>query len=151
MKPWKVFLKFSEPSSEFNKELEIFDAKAYFNGYLKIQRSYFTSLVKLIKTTKKYSIERAIEKVISPDDEDWTHNPWMLLIIKDVEKKKSFWLFIKREKDLSGLLVAIGPKAFAEFNNNNVDAKHLIKSLINYIITYENKFNCIVLLPNFLR
>ena len=43
----------------------------------------------------------------------------MLLMVKDNEKKTSFWLFIKREKDLSGLLIAIGPKQFAEYNNSN--------------------------------
>ena len=75
----------------------------------------------------------------------------MLLLIKDSEKKNPFWLFIKREKDLSGLLIAIGPKQFAEYNNNNtLEAKRDIKRLINYIVAYLNKFNCSVLLPNYL-
>ena len=68
-----------------------------------------------------------------------------------MKKKKPFWLFIKREKDLSGLLIAIGPKQFAEYNNNNtLEAKRDIKRLINYIVVYLNKFNCSVLLPNYL-
>ena len=150
MKLWKIILKFSN-GTDFKKELELFDAKSYFGGYLKIKRGYFNELAKTIKMTKKYSTGRAIERVIGPEnDEDWTDNPWMLFIIKDTEKNKPFWFFIKREKDLSGLLVAIGPKSYAEYNNNqnNSEARREIKRLINYIIAYLNKFHCLILLPN---
>ena len=149
MNPWKVFLKFSD-ESELEKTLELFDAKPYFGGYLKIKRSYFDDLEKTIKMTKNYLSRRGIEKVLSPDDDDWTYNPWILILLKDNEKDKSFWLFIKREKDLSGELVAIGPKPFAEYNNNNPEAKHEIKRLINYIVAYLNKFKCTLILPNHL-
>ncbi len=149
MNNWRVFLKF--PDGE-NKELELFDAKGYFGGYLKIKRSYFNALSKSINMTKKYQTQKAIEKVIGPTDEDWTENPWMLIIVKDNEKKNPFWFFIKREKDLSGILVGIGPKPFAEYNNKNLsEAKRDIKRLLNYIIVYLNKFNCIVIFPNFLQ
>jgi len=149
MNPWKVFLKFSDGT---DKELDLFDAKSYFGGaYLKIKRSYFNELVKTIKMTKKYSTGRAINKVLSPDNEDWTLNPWMLIIVKDNEKHKPFWFFIKREKDLSGLLVAIGPKPFADYNSNNSEAKREIKRLIHYIVAYLNKFQCVILLPNYLQ
>jgi len=152
MKLWKVVLKFSD-TTDFKKEIELFDAKSYFGGYLKIKRSYFNELAKTIKMTNNYSTGRAIEKVIGPaNDEDWTFNPWMLFIIRDIEKNKPFWFFIKRENDLSGLLVAIGPKPFAEYTNNqdNSEVRREIKRLINYIISYLNKFQCIILLPNFL-
>ncbi len=145
---WKVFLKFSDGEA---KELELFDAKVFFGGYLKIKRSYFNALFKTIKITKKYFTQKAIEKVIGPNKDNWTLNPWMLIIVKDNEKRKPFWFFIKREKDLSGILVAIGPKPFAEFNNKNLsEAKREIKSLINYIVVYLNKFNCVIMLPNYL-
>lgn len=148
MDHWDVFLKFSDG---IDRKLELYDAKSYFGGYLRIKRSYFNALTRSIKMTKKYFTERAIEKVLGPDEADWTYNPWMLLIIKDNEKKMPFWLFIRREKDLSGALVGLGPKQFAEYNNKNPsDAKREIKQLINYIITYLNKFNCIIFLPNFL-
>ena len=150
MKSWKVFLKFPD-STDLEQQLELYDTKLYYGGYLKIKRSYFNELVKVIKMTKNYSTARAIERVISPDDDDWSLNPWMLLIIKDNEKNKPFWLFIKREKDLSGILVGIGPKTFAEYNKNNSEAKREIKRLINYIIAYLNKFQCIILLPIFLQ
>lgn len=152
MKSWKVILKISN-GSEIEKEVELYDAKSYFGGYLKIKRAYFNELAKTIKITKKYSTGRAIERVIGPEnDEDWTANPWMLFIVKDTEKNKPFWFFIKREKDLSGLLVAIGPKSYAEYTNkqNNSEARREIKRLINYIIAYLNKFHCLILLPNFL-
>jgi hypothetical protein len=150
MNPWKVYLKFSN-ETEIEQELELFDAKSYFGGYLKIKRSYFDSLVKNIKMTKKYVTSRAIERVLGPDDEDWTLNPWMLLIVKDNEKNMPFWFFIKREKDLSGSLVGIGPKPFATYSDGNIsDARSEIKRIINYIIAYLNKFNCVVLLPNYL-
>lgn len=148
MKPWKVLLKFDKLNSE--TELELFDAKSYFGGYLKIKRSYFNKLIKIIKMTKKYSTRRAIERVISPDEIDWTLNPWMLILVKDNEKEKKFWFFIKREKDLSGHLVAIGPKPFVDYNKVNSEAKREIKQIINYIIAYLNKFQVIVLLPNYL-
>ncbi len=149
MSLWKVFLKFSDGTG---KELELFDAKTYFEGYLKIKRSFFNAFNKSIKMTKKYLTKKAIDKVVGPDATDWTLNPWMLIIIKDNEKMMPFWLFIKREKDLSGVLVAIGPKSFAEYNNKNLsEAKREIKRLVNYIIVYLNKFNCTVFLPNHLK
>lgn len=148
MNSWKINLKFSDGTG---REIELYDAKSYFNGYLKLKRSYFNQLAKAIKMTKKYNTGHAIEKVIGPDSKDWTLNPWMLLLIKDNEKKNPFWFFIKREKDLSGTLIAIGPKQFAEYNNKNaLESKRDIKRLINYIIAYLNKFSCNVLLPNYL-
>lgn len=148
MNTWKINLKFSNGTSN---QLELYDAKVYFNGYLKLKRSYFLRLVKAIKMTKKYTTGHAIENVIGPDAKEWTENAWMLLLIKDNEKRNPFWLLLKREKDLSGLLIAIGPKSFAEYNNSNLpEAKRDIKRLINYIVAYLNKFNCNVLLPNFL-
>ncbi|GAH00334.1 unnamed protein product, partial [marine sediment metagenome] len=84
MSLWKVLLKFSDGTE---KELELSDAKTYFGGYLKIKRSFFNSLIKSLKMTKKYFTNKAIDKVLGPDETDWTLNPWMLLIIKDNEKK----------------------------------------------------------------
>ncbi|MFX1479245.1 MAG: hypothetical protein ACFFCI_14015 [Promethearchaeota archaeon] len=148
MDRWKVYLKHLDV---IDKKLELYDAKTYFGGYLKIKRTYFNALIKSIKMTKKYFTCKAIERVLGPDDSDWTLNPWMLIILKDNEKKMPFWLLIKREKDLTGDLVAIGPKQFAEYNNKNLpEARREIKQLINYTITYLNKFNCIVFLPTFL-
>jgi hypothetical protein len=149
MEIWRIFLKLPDDTE---KEIELFDAKKYFGGYLKIKRSYFNALIKIISITKKYFTQKAIIKVIGPDNDDWTFNAWMLIVVKDNEKKAPFWFFIKREKDLSGNLVAIGPKPFADYNNKNkLEAKREIKNLINYIIVYLNKFNCVIMLPNYLH
>ena len=151
MNPWKVYLKFPD-DEDIEQEIELFDAKSYFGGYLKLKRTYFDALVKNIKLTKKYITGKAIERVSGPDEEDWTHNPWMLLIVKDNEKNKPFWFFIKREKDLTGLLIAIGPKQFDQYcSSNPSEARSEIKRLINYIVAYLNKFNCLILLPNYLK
>jgi hypothetical protein len=147
MNTWKIKLELENGKYE---ELELFDAKVYFEGYLKIKRNYFNRLIKAIKIAKNYVMKHAIEEVISPDKEDWVLNPWLLLIIKDIEKEMPFWFLIKRELDLSGLLVAIGPKSFAEFNSQNIsDAKRDIKRIINFIVSYLNMFNCVVFIPKF--
>lgn len=147
MNTWKITLTLENGKHE---EFELYDAKIYFEGYLKIKRSYFNRLIKAIKIAKNYAMKHAIEEVLSPDKEDWALNPWLLLIVKDIEKEMPFWFLIKRELDLSGLLVAIGPKSFAEFNSQNLgDAKRDIKRIINFIVSYLNKFNCIVFIPKF--
>lgn len=152
MNAWKVHLKFFDETNT-EQELKLFDVNSYFGGYLKLKRSYFDALIKNVKMTKKnYMTGRAIEKVLGPDNEDWTHNPWMLIIVKDNVKNKPFWFFIKRERDLSGLLVAIGPKSFEEYSSNNPsEARNEIKRLMNYINAFINKFNCVILLPNYLQ
>jgi hypothetical protein len=147
LKKWQIILKYNNKKQ---KTIELFDAQRYFDGYLRIKRSYFNRLLNTIKTTKNYFSGRAIERIISPKNEDWTSNPWVLLIIKDKEKEKRFWFLIKREEDLSGLLIALGPREFAEYNYTNSEAKREIMRIFNYIVAYLNKFNCIILLPNYL-
>jgi hypothetical protein len=148
MNTWNVVLKFANGKE---KNLELFDAKRYFNGYLKIKRSYFNRLIKAVKMTKKYTTVHAIEEVVAPDKENWTLNAWMLISAVDNERQNPFWLFIKREKDLSGYLIAIGPKSFYDYSNIDInEAKRDLKRLINYIIAYLNKFNCTIFLPNYL-
>jgi hypothetical protein len=150
-KKWKVLLSPAKSKEKEQKEIELFDAARYFDGYLTIKRSYFNGLLQTLKTSKNYTTGRGIEKVVSPDGEDWTLNPWILLLIKDKEKGKRFWFLIKREKDLSALLVALGPKEFADYNYNNSEAKKEIMRILGYIVAYLNKFNCIIALPNFLE
>ena len=147
MNPWKISLNYGENNK---KQLELYDTFEFFNGYLKIKRSYFNKLMKAVKMTKKYQIEKGISAVINPKNEDWTMNPWMFFLVKDNEKENPFWLLIKREKDLSGTLVAIGPKQFRDYNASiNSEAKRELKRLINFIIIHLNKFNCLILIPNF--
>ncbi|MBY8981815.1 MAG: hypothetical protein KGD57_02635 [Candidatus Lokiarchaeota archaeon] len=147
MKTWTINI---ELNNKYKEEISLFDVKKYFDGYLTIKRSFFNSITKTINISKNYIAARGIESVFSPNKEDWSLNPWILLIIKDKEKKKQFFFLIKREKDISGLLIALGPKEFADYSNNNSDVKREIMRILNYINTYLNKFNCIILLPNYL-
>lgn len=105
MNIWRVFLKLSDGEE---KELELFDAKSYFGGYLKIKRSYFNALSKTISMTKKYFTQKTIEKVIGPDDDDWTLNPWMLIVVKDNEKKNLFGFLLRGKKIYLGSLLLLG-------------------------------------------
>lgn len=148
MKTWNISITFNGNDTQI---LKLFDAFELFNGYLKIKRTYFEKLIKAANMTKKYRIQKGISHVENPDNEDWTLNPWMFLLVKDIEKENPFWLLIKREKDLSGILVAIGPKQFKEYNSSiNSEAKRELKRLVNFIVVHLNKFNCLILLPNFL-
>ena len=99
MSTWKIDLKFADGTSN---EIELYDAKSYFKGYLKLKRSYFNRLVKAIKITKKYTTGHAIEKVVGPDSKEWTLNPWMLLLIKDNEKKNLFGFLLRERKIYRG-------------------------------------------------
>ena len=153
MKLWKVFLRYTD-NGIIMKNLDLIDISSFFGGYLKIKRSYFNELIKMIKISKKYITKKAIEKVIaSESDEDWTNNPWMIIVAKDNEKGMPFWFLIKRERDLSGSVIAIGPKEFAQYNEKQSisDARREIKKIISYIISYVNKFECLILLPNYLK
>ncbi|MBY9005756.1 MAG: hypothetical protein KGD63_03275 [Candidatus Lokiarchaeota archaeon] len=132
------------------KEILLFDVRKYFDGYLTIKRSFFNRLNKSIDTSNKYITGRGIERVFSPDNVDWTLNPWILLIIKDREKRKDYLFLIKREKDISGILVALGPKEFVEYIDKNSESKREIMRILNYANTYINKFFCTILLPNYL-
>ena len=57
MDMWKINLKFSDGTVN---ELDLYDAKGYFNGYLKLKRTYFLRLVKAIKMTKKYTLRSPV-------------------------------------------------------------------------------------------
>ena len=67
MNTWKITLTLENGKHE---EFELYDAKIYFEGYLKIKRSYFNRLIKAIKIAKNYAMKHAIEEVSSPDKED---------------------------------------------------------------------------------
>jgi len=90
MKNWKLSIKYNGFKVT---EIELIDIKNFFEGYLKLKRSYFTSLTKAVKISKKYSVIKGIEKVFSPNQEDWTINPWVLLLIKDDRKKIHFGFY----------------------------------------------------------
>ncbi len=150
-KKWKVILSDPEDDDSVQREVILYDAARYFDGYLTIKRSYFNGLLQSLKTSKNYLTGRGIEKVLSPKDKDWTLNPWILLLIKDKEKEKRFWFLVKRQKNLSASLVALGPKEFADYNRNNSEAKKEIIRILGYVVAYLNKFDCLIAFPNYLE
>ncbi|GAH14115.1 unnamed protein product, partial [marine sediment metagenome] len=48
-----------------------------------------------------------------------------------MENQKPIWLLFKRERNLDGLLVAIGPKKFANYFNSSKESEKTIKKLLN--------------------
>ncbi len=147
MKIWKIGINFSDGT---NDQLDLYDCASIFNEYITIKRKYFNELIKQIKDNPKYITGKAINKVSGPDGSDWTNNPWLFLLIKELENQKPIWLLFKREKNLDGLLVAIGPKQFANYLNSRKESDKTIKKLLNYFIAYPSKWANLVLLPNFL-
>lgn len=147
MKNWKITLKFPDGTTD---ELELHDGASILRGYLTIKSEYFNEIIKKIKEQKRFISGKAIETVIGPDDEDWTNNPWLLFIIKDNEKQTPFWFLFKRENDLNGILVAIGPEKFAEYLKSSGESDINVKKLLYYFTAYAEKWSNLVLLPNYL-
>jgi hypothetical protein len=145
---WTVSLK---DGTDLKDQLKLQDSREYFEGYLKLSRNFFNQLIKAEKVTKNYIIKQGIESVENPKNDDWTLNPWILVITKDNEKEAPFWFLFKRELDLSGILVAIGPDSFIRYlNNDKSEARKDIQRIIKYLIIYLKKFDCIIFLPNYL-
>ena len=85
----------------------------YWENIFKLRRNYFDDLIKEIKLNKKYTVGKSLKKVTSPEGEDWTENPLILLMANNKEKDVPIWLLLKRENNLNGYLVAVGPRFFA--------------------------------------
>ena len=147
MKNWQVTLKIGESSTE---ELSLVDTLEVLEGYLNINRTFFDELINIVRMIKKYAIGKGVEKIIGPDNKEWTNNPWILLMFKDNEKQIPFWMLIKREKDLTGYLVAIGPSKFYEYCKVSKEPDDEIKRILEYIIAYPQKFKVSIIIPNFI-
>ena len=148
MKAWQVQVKIKDEPEDL---LELTDVKEILEGYLNINRNFFDELLSIVKMLRKYAIGKGIEKVTGPDNEDWTQNPWILLMIKDNEKSIPFWFLIKREKDLTGYLVALGPQMFFDYCKQSKEVDDEIKRILEYIIAYPQKFKLSIIIPNFLQ
>jgi len=148
MKTWKISVKIDDSSVE---NLELVDILEIMDGYLNIYRTYFDELLNVVKMINKYSIGKGLEKIIGPGNKDWTKNPWLLLMFKDNEKQIPFWMLLKREKDLTGYLVGVGPQKFYEYCKKSKEPDDEIKRLMEYIITYPHKFKVSIIIPNFIE
>ena len=145
-KSWQITIQIEDTKDV----LQLTDIKDLFPGYLAIDRTFFDELMGIVKMISKYSVGKGIEKVVGPDKRDWTKNPWLLLIAQDKESQISYRYLIKREKDLNGFLVGLGPDQITDVFKKSQNAEEEIKQLLQYVISYPEKFKLIVLIPNFI-
>ncbi|WP_371801989.1 hypothetical protein [Candidatus Lokiarchaeum ossiferum] len=148
MKQWQITVKIADEPKD---DLILADINEFLEGYLTVHRNFFDELLNIVKMIKKYVIGKGIEKILGPDKKDWTHNSWVLVMFKDNEKNIPFWLLLKREKDLNGNLVAIGPEKFVDYCKKSTDPDDEIKKLMEYIVAYPQKFKVSIIIPNFVE
>ncbi|MHA1611350.1 MAG: hypothetical protein ACTSYU_04785 [Promethearchaeota archaeon] len=148
MKKWKINLKIGENSEEI---IELFDIKEVLEGYLNINRNFYDELLGIVKILNRYMIGKGIESVLDPKGNDWSKNPWILLMVKDTENDTPFRFLMKREKDLSGYLVGIGPEKFFDYLKSTKEEEEEIKRFLEYLIAYPQKFKISMIIPNFIQ
>lgn len=147
MKTWQVTIQIGNENPD---QIILHDIQKNIDGYLNVNRTFFDELLDIVKMIKKYAVGKGIERIIGPDKENWTKNPWLLLMVKEKEDSIPFWLLFKREKDLTGHLVAIGPESYYNYIDKNKEPDDEIKRFLEYIIAYPQKFNLSIIIPNFL-
>lgn len=148
MKKWKVSLKLEENEKNL---IELVDAKEVLDGYLNINRNFYIEILNIAKIINRYMIGKGIESVTDPNGKDWSLNPWILMLIKENENDIPFRLLIKREKDLSGFLVALGPEKFVNYLKETKEEDDEIKRFLEYLIAYPQKFRISMVIPNFIQ
>ena len=133
------------------KSLKMYDGNAVLGEYIQIRRNYFDDLLKEIKLNKKYFVGKSLVKVISHEGEDWTKNPLILLIAINREKNIPMWLLIKRENNLNGYLIAIGPEVFCEYLAKEQERIEEIRKFLEYMVIYSQKWEISAIIPSFLE
>ena len=131
--------------------LELYDAHDTIGDYLHLMRNYFEDLLAAFPASSNYNVGKGIESVTGKDGEDWTKNPWLLIMLKEKEAGVPFWFLIKREDDLTGYIVALGPELFFKYAKSERDIDEKIRQILDYLINYQHKFNTIMLIPNYLQ
>ncbi|MBD3187775.1 hypothetical protein GF325_13145 [Candidatus Bathyarchaeota archaeon] len=139
---------------EITQEIEIIDVEKLFSAYLTVRRKFFDDLLSRITGIKHYTVGKGIDKVIGVDGEDWTKNPWVLIMARDVKDGAVFWLLFKREQNLSGTLVGVGPSEFlgalVRLFPEDVEARNeYIKKILIWLTIEPGKWQNIgVFIPN---
>ena len=131
--------------------IKLYDGKAVLGEYIQIRRNYFDDLIKEIKTNKKYSVGKSLKKVTSPEGVDWTENPLILLMAHNKEKDVPIWLLIKRENNLNGYLLAIGPNVFCDYLAKEQERIEEIRKFLEYMVIYSQKWIISAIIPSFLE
>lgn len=147
MKTWQLNIKIGNENPDL---IELYDVEKILEGYLNVNRTFFDEMLDIVKMINKYTVGKGIEKIKGPDKKDWTHNPWLLVMVKDKENEIPFWLLFKREKDLTGFLVAIGPQKYFEYCQASKEPDDDIKKFLEYIIAYPEKFMLSIIIPNYI-
>lgn len=143
MASWKVSIRV--PDSEGIQVLELEDVISLFKAYPEVKRNFFDDLVAAINKTPTYYVGAKITKVTGADGEDWTSNPWILIIARESELNTPLWLLFKREKNLAGYLVALGPPAATTYaKENGLDE---LRRILEYIVAFVNRWDITVFLP----
>jgi len=146
-KAWTVILKTDSGSTS---TIKLYDGNSVLGEYIQIRRNYFDDLIKEIKLNKAYSVGKYIYKVISHEGEDWTENPMILLMARNKEKDVPLWLLIKRENNLNGFLVAIGPEIFCEYLVKESERIEEIRKFLEYVVIYSQKWAITAIVPSYL-
>lgn len=141
---------------DIEEKIDLIDVKEIFGSYLAVRKKFFDDLLNIAPTARHYGVGKAIDQVLGIDGKDWTKNSWLLVMGKEMSNKASFWMLFKREQNLSGSLVAIGPEELAKsvlklFPKDD-DAKHeYFKKIMIWLTVEPAKWkNVALFVPNWL-
>jgi len=141
---------------DIREKLELLDLQKLFGAYMTIKKKFFDDLITTMPGVKHYSAGKAIEAVTGIDKQDWTKNSWILVMAKEAKNKVVFWMLFKRLQDLSGMLVGVGPAAFAEsimglFPDDPDSRNEYIKKLMIWITIEPSRWKSVgIFIPNWL-
>ncbi|MBN2154357.1 MAG: hypothetical protein JW839_23075 [Candidatus Lokiarchaeota archaeon] len=147
---WHVAIKIDE----IQEALDLVDLKKLFGAYMTIKKKFFDDLLTTMPNVRHYSAGKAIESVGGFDKQDWTKNSWIMVMAKEAKNKVVFWMLFKRLEDLSGMLVAIGPDAFAEsitglFPDDPDSRSEYLKKLMIWLTIEPSRWKGVgVFIPN---
>jgi len=147
---WNIKIKIDE----ILEKLDLLDLQKLFGAYMTIKKKFFDDLLVTISNAKHYTAGKAIESVTGFDKQDWTKNSWVMVMAKESKNKVVFWMLFKRLEDLSGMLVGVGPNAFAEsimglFPDDPDSRNEYLKKLMIWLTIEPSRWKSVgVFIPN---
>ncbi len=148
---WTTVIKID---ADVQETLELLDMQKLFGAYMTIKKKFFDDLLTTMPNVKHYAAGKAIESVTGIDKQDWTKNSWILVMAKEAKNKVVFWMLFKRLEDLSGMLVGVGPTAFAEsimglFPDDPDSRNEYLKKLMIWLTIEPSRWKSVgVFIPN---
>jgi len=148
---WYISIKIDE----IKEKLDLIDLQKLFGAYMTIKKKFFDDLLVTMSNAKHYTAGKAIEQVTGFDKQDWTKNSWLMVMAKEAKNKAVFWMLFKRMEDLSGILVGVGPNAFAEsimglFPDDPESRSEYLKKLMIWLTIEPARWKGVgVFIPNF--